>query len=317
LSGLLIGGNLLDARDSPNYFSTFYIRRFCRVLPIYFLFLAVVALGYRFVYQPVGAPLDWLFSGRQPWYSYFSFTQYMGLAKFKAPGAPILLITWAFAVEVQFYLVVPAIIRFVRRSALPYVFVAGIVIAPIVRLFIVLRFRENLWATYILLPSRMDSLFVGLLCAYCARQPGVWNWLVTRRNKIWVLFVALLAGIPALATEGIPFTILWMTVGYAWMSATYASGMFLALSGPHSWLSRALRWRWLTGLGTISYFVYLFHYGIYGLFMWRFTGHESVLPNWTNFGITLLALEVVLILGKLSWEYFEKPIVKWGHTWKY
>jgi peptidoglycan/LPS O-acetylase OafA/YrhL len=28
LSGLLVGGILLDARNSPNYFSNFYIRRF-------------------------------------------------------------------------------------------------------------------------------------------------------------------------------------------------------------------------------------------------------------------------------------------------
>src|ERR1700733_6748008 len=42
LSGFLIGGNLLDARDSPSYFSTFYIRRFSRVLPVYLLFLGLV-----------------------------------------------------------------------------------------------------------------------------------------------------------------------------------------------------------------------------------------------------------------------------------
>src|ERR1700680_2156545 len=30
LSGFLIGGILIDNRDSPRYFSTFYLRRFCR-----------------------------------------------------------------------------------------------------------------------------------------------------------------------------------------------------------------------------------------------------------------------------------------------
>jgi peptidoglycan/LPS O-acetylase OafA/YrhL len=317
LSGFLIGGILLDARNSQNYFATFYIRRFCRILPVYFLFIGLVGIAYRYVYQPIGAPLDGVFAGRLPWYSYLSFAQNFWMAKSNTSGSPILSITWAFAVEVQFYLVVPAIIRFVRRSGLPYLFIAGIAIAPLVRLFIVSRFRTNLWATYVLLPCRMDSLFLGLLCAYCVREPGIWDSLLKRRNTIWILFFALLAGMPALNTEGIPFTLLWMSVGYGWMSLFYATVLILALTEPQSFLSRAMRWRWLTGFGTISYGVYLFHIGIYCLCKWLLTGHGLPMTSWKDFGVTLLALVIAISVGKLSWQYFEKPIVRWGHTWQY
>ncbi len=317
LSGFLIGGNLLDARDSPNYFSTFYIRRFCRVLPVYFLFLGSVALAYRFVYRPVGAPLDWIFAERLPWYSYSSFAQNLWMAKLNSGGATILGITWAFAVEAQFYFVVPFLIRLVRRSALPYVFMAGIVLAPALRLFILIRFPNKWVATYVLLPSRMDSLFVGLLCAYYLRHPGVWAWLVEHRNRLWTLCFVLLAGIPALATKAIPFTFLWVIAGYGWFALLYSTAMFLALTDSQSWLSRALRPKWLTGLGTISYGVYLFHVGINGLCVWMFTGHGWPLAGWKDFAPTFLALVTTLGVGTLSWHYFEKPIVRWSHGWKY
>src|SRR2546427_8948290 len=37
VSRFLIGGVLLEQRDSANYFKTFYVRRVCRIFPILFL----------------------------------------------------------------------------------------------------------------------------------------------------------------------------------------------------------------------------------------------------------------------------------------
>src|SRR5262245_54917420 len=44
LSGFLIGGILMDARDSRSYFRTFYVRRVFRIVPVYFAWVLLYVL---------------------------------------------------------------------------------------------------------------------------------------------------------------------------------------------------------------------------------------------------------------------------------
>ncbi len=317
LSGFLIGGILIDARESPNYFKTFYIRRCCRILPAYFLFLSFVGIAYRYIYLRVGAPLDGVFAGKLPWYAYLSFAQNFWMTRLNTIGAPILSITWSLAIEEQFYLVLPTIIRFVRRSALPYVFIAGAAIAPILRLIIAYRFPGNLWANYVLLPCRMDSLFLGALCAYFVREPGTWNWLVKRRSTIWMAFFALLAGMGFLNTLAFPFRRFWEFAGYGWIALFFATTLILVLTDSQNFLSRAMRFRWLEGLGGIAYSVYLFHVAVYSFCNWLSMPHGWPLRTWRDFEISLLGVAITIIFGKFSWKFFEKPILDWSHRWEY
>jgi peptidoglycan/LPS O-acetylase OafA/YrhL len=70
----------------------------------------------------------------------------------------------------------------------------------------------------------------------------------------------------------------------------------------------ALSARWLRGLGTIAYGVYLLHLLVFGVIVMG-------LGSYANRGAIalMLALAVTVIIAKVSWEWFEKPLVRLGH----
>ena len=57
LSGFLIGGILLDVRESPNYFRTFYGRRFYRIVPLYYLWIGAYFVIALFWFKPISMAL--------------------------------------------------------------------------------------------------------------------------------------------------------------------------------------------------------------------------------------------------------------------
>ena len=77
LSGFLIGGILLDARPSPRYFQTFYLRRAYRILPLYFVVIGLSLLPHLLAEFSLAraartSPLP------IPWWAYALFIQNFG-----------------------------------------------------------------------------------------------------------------------------------------------------------------------------------------------------------------------------------------------
>src|SRR6266403_5622540 len=133
LSGFLIGGILLDSRDSPNYFRTFYKRRFFRIVPLYGVMLFTALMVGR------GEIDAWI-----PTLSYFAFLQNLWMARFATFGV-LLAATWSLAIEEQFYLTLPAVIHFVDPRWIIGTLVAGIVAAPATRIAV-----GHIWPRHVL-----------------------------------------------------------------------------------------------------------------------------------------------------------------------
>jgi peptidoglycan/LPS O-acetylase OafA/YrhL len=130
LSGFLIGGILLDARKAPNYFQVFYSRRFFRILPIYAAMLLIIPALAMVAGVLHLENYRWLGGNPLPWYSYWTFTQNFWMARTNVSGLMILVITWSLAIEEQFYLTLPVLIRFLNKKSLMAVVVSGILLAP-------------------------------------------------------------------------------------------------------------------------------------------------------------------------------------------
>jgi peptidoglycan/LPS O-acetylase OafA/YrhL len=138
LSGFLITGILIDAKArSAHYFRNFYARRFLRIFPLYYLFLAVVlTLG---AFAGTRAPFAEFqeLRAQQVWYWTYLVNVAASVAPLDAHIPIVYSHFWTLAVEEQFYLIWPFAVLALDRRALQVLCVAMIVGALCLRIAIV------------------------------------------------------------------------------------------------------------------------------------------------------------------------------------
>lgn len=325
LSGFLIGGILMDQRESGNYFKTFYLRRVCRIVPLYFLWL-ILFLILRLVVSR-GNSLDWrsaVFDREIPHFplwGYFLFLQNLYTAKTMLFGSPWLAATWSLAVEEQFYLLLPLVLWFIRPKQRFLILAFLIVLVPVSRTLFYLYHSSTFF--YVLLPFRADALLLGTLCAYLLREPRWRSHLEHNRPWLGVAFFILLLGMAGLtAFVGGPATAVitsfeMSTFGYTWIALFYACLLLLVGTAKNGALSRILRNSWLRHFGLIAYGMFLMHMVVNCMVHGLIVGNNGEIRGFSDFAVTILAFVVTWLLAALSWRFLETPIIRWGHSFKY
>lgn len=310
LSGFLIGGILLDHRESGNYFRVFYIRRICRIFPLYYthlaLFFILIALGagqitgLNALFNTAGIPL----------WSYATFTQNIIMATTVIMGSDWLGVTWTLAIEEQFYFLLPFIVRFAPPRALPWILGGFLLMAPILR-----AKTLGAWAV-IGTPWRADSLMAGALLAYFVRKPSFMETLVAGRRWLYTIFWFLLGGAMAtiFITARFPFN---LTFTFFWLAILYSALVLIVLVDREGWIARVFRQRILVWLGTVSYGVYLLHQAVNALLHGLIRYLQPTIMELEGLAVTCLALVVTLLLASFSFRYFERPVINYGHKYRY
>jgi len=315
LSGLLIGGILIDAQHAPNFYRTFYLRRIHRIFPIYYLWLGLFVLGWGLAPVAGHAALSSaslaIFNHSIPFWSYPLFLQNFAMASRGEFGAQWLAVTWSLAIEEQFYLLLPCLIRNISRKSIPWIAAGMIALAPLARISLYLAANSYL-GPYTLLPCRMDALGWGLLLAWVLRNQPLNEMLERHRNEVRWMAVALAALVLTLMTRPV-MSVAFMGLGYSSIAAFYALALLLVTENPGRVGRQVLGSKFLVGLGSIAYAVYLFHQGVSYLWHAVVFAKPPRVDSWQTLGVTLVALLSTIVLAMLSWRFIEAPLVDRAH----
>lgn len=305
LSGFLITLILLRCKDHilageqtrGSMAGRFYVRRFLRIFPVYYAFLAVL---YLLDVPPLRETIWWHVA-------YLSNVYYALLGQFEGTISHF----WTLAVEEQFYLIWPWLMLWVPRRYLHWAILAAVGLGPAFRAVGYMA-GVSPHVLMVLTPGCIDALALGGLLAWCIHMGRTGFQEVLCRIGLWLglpLTVALVAwewytggGVvtdPGVGWAAVVFRQVAMSLFFVWVVARAAVGF-------KGWIGHVLEWPVLVYLGRISYGIYLFHFPV----AWM-TAQAATAMGWpvpagaSGFLVNTLC---TVALASASWHAFEKPI---------
>ena len=320
LSGFLIGGILLDARVSTSYFRTFYLRRFFRIIPLYYLWI----VGYLILVGVAGVALrarsnsGIAMASGSSIYLHFLFLQNLTMVSFTGLAGAWFSHLWSLAVEEQFYLLSPLVVRVLSKRHLTMFLVAVIAGSPLLRIFLLRVVHTNPWLVSVLMVCRADSLAVGMLAAVLWRTDEFRAWISVRTGLLYSVFALLFGGTLAL-WKWAPNSVTWgmESIGFTWLALFYVVILLLAIARPGDPIARVARMRWLRELGRVSYCMYIIHLVVNVTLHSLLRRASPATTDWRSAGVTLLAALTTYGIAWFSWTCFEGPLLRVGHAFKY
>jgi peptidoglycan/LPS O-acetylase OafA/YrhL len=326
LSSFLITSILLDYKErlsKGEYFTRFYKNRALRILPVYYLFIALITVCLLVFHRPPTFAHDWPYA--------YTFT-YNFLRTF--PGWNFELSythIWSLAVEFQFYAVWPLIIFYLDKAKFKKFLWALLIIAPLARFAsheilstmhdTPLRIAQGM---YMQTWTHFDALAIGAFVAL--REPFFTN--KTDQKLLGVYLLVFIIGMinnwhleNVLNAEESMHALGWPMAlphnyQYIWgypLLSLFAGFTIAYLRKPtliyENWLTKGL-----VHIGKISYGGYLFHGGIQYIFFLLLPPNEE--PSYLYIiGGFALTTTVTVLITTISFKYYDmKFLTKRNHA---
>lgn len=301
LSGYLITTLLRREHEQHGAISLrqFYLRRTFRILPpMYAVLLVIVVLD---TLGAISANQHPAMSGAQ----LLQVTNYYLLSLPEAQWPNFTVVFWSLAVEEHFYLLFPVfLVAALRRwnyATIARALLLACVAVLCWRLILVHGMHASENRTYLATDTRLDGLLFGCIMGLW-RNPALdaapeVDGSLTRQLIIGLGAVAIILG--TFAYRGPAFRETWR---YTLQGLALFPIFWLAVRHPAWPCFRPLNYRWVRGLGVISYSFYLTH--IFWLVEVEKVLHATPLVNATvAFGLTVAC-------AALMHQFIEKPFTR-------
>jgi peptidoglycan/LPS O-acetylase OafA/YrhL len=285
----VISGYLMAQIYDPARMSDFFVKRARRLLPAYFAVVLLVLLAATFLITPN----DYTELLRQSRFAAFLVPNvgfWMDNPYFDKSVFKPLLHLWSLGVEIQFYLLVPILVWAFRRWPASFGFV---LVSSGVACFYVVSLSAT--SAFFMLPFRLWQFLIGFgVAAYLRRRDPA---LQSRGTWIGLAALVVLIGIPAIRLEGGQAGFLDGHPGAIALLISIATATVIQAGLPRVLEGHSVA-TLLERIGGYSYSIYLAHYPVIVLFLYRpFSG--TVLkpdgPLQTAILVGLIAVASVLL----------------------
>jgi len=310
LSGFLIGKILIKLfSNGINALTirTFYIRRWLRTLPLYYLALFVNILSVKLINPGIN-----IFSNF--YLKYLIFIQNFDIGHYNFFPQ-----SWSLSIEEWFYLLLPFILwifylKGVKSEKLYINIFKIIIFIMIIRFFYVLLLNPSVdFGIRRFIPIRFDSLLIGVLFS-CLKinNKQILNTVLNKKTLIISIVIALIVLISNSFHNAILFKINTVLVNsFIWSFVSFVFGVLIIFFENNNFINKKLsKFSFIKNFfektSIYSYSIYLFH----GIILTYYVDQAGLFNNHKQlFMPILLYLVTLYFFSAFIYRYYEKPIM--------
>ena len=285
---------ILNKRNKLTLIKQFYIRRFLRIFPIYYI---LITLLFIIQYQNINEVVIWVIT-----YTSNIHQSFYGedLGNFNH--------LWSLAVEEQFYLFWPILILYLKPSKTPIVIILMIALAIIIRVYFYYHNYHWMANSYFTL-SNMDSLGIGALLAYISLYREQW---LDSLSKPRLLYLSIGFHASLFITASVSAWFWYEAILDSFTFSCISALIILrAVQSKFTGLSRLfLENNFVCYCGKISYGLYLYHLFVPDIALQLFPKIEyyNEINALNKYILFFIYFAITFLIAHLSWLIIESPL---------